>query len=71
MVEGHIDMCCFCFHYTVPRIFDEICAGDYRYVQNLVKMGYKLKFQFDLPKGIWGNYSGKADGKIHSCYKDN
>ena len=68
--EGLIDMCSFCFHYSVPKIFDNICGGDWRFIRDLVKMGYKVRYHFDLPHGVWGNYSGKANGKFHSCYRN-
>lgn len=64
ILAGYIDMCCFCFHYTLFQDikFTDKRMGDYYFLDE-IKKSKKYNFKFsNIPVGIWANYDGAKDG---------
>lgn len=59
-----IDMACFAIHSSCNVMFDELCGGDFNFLENAHKENYNLKY-INLKIGIWANYNGNAYGNIN------
>ena len=68
IIKGHIDMNSFVFHSSCTIRHDDKCAGDYNFIKNAQKNGYKLKY-IKKPQGVWSNYNGWSFGQHVTCKK--
>ena len=68
IILGHIDMNSFAFHSSCTIKFNDMCAGDWRFIKAAKNAGYNIKY-IKIPVGVWSNYKGWSHGKHVSCIK--
>lgn len=66
---GTFDMASICIHSSLLKTFKftNRCGADFSLIYNLLRKGYIVRIERDLPIGIWGNYNGARKGNNIDC----
>ena len=66
---GTFDMASICIHSSLLKTFHftDRCGADFNLISNLLRKGYAVPIEKNLPIGIWGNYNGARRGKNIDC----
>lgn len=66
---GTFDMASICIHSSLLKTFHftSRCGADFQLISTLLRKGYIVQIEQNLPVGIWGNYNGARKGRDFDC----